>query len=216
MNSTVHTAEVLPPRAMLFLGIVALHAVLAYFFASSFTTAIIKILSPPMDAVIITDRPPPTPQSPPEPQPAIPEPAEFVVPEPILNIVDPEERVVESMTARIARDPVPYVPSQPPVVEEPIRLIGRNVMPNTQNYYPPHEIRTETEGATEVRACVDANGRLDGMPTVETSSGRASFDNAAVRVARDGRYARAMRGDTPVANCYRFRIIFSLGGSQGR
>jgi TonB family protein len=92
----------------------------------------------------------------------------------------------------------------------PIRLVGRNVLPNTDNYYPASEIRAEHEGSAEVQSCVDVNGRLDGLPTIQASSGRAPLDTAAIRLARDGKYARAMRGDTPVANCYRFRVTFTL------
>jgi TonB family protein len=92
----------------------------------------------------------------------------------------------------------------------PIRLVGRNVMPNTADYYPPQEIREGNEGTAEVRSCVDTSGKLDGTPNIETSSGRPSLDKAAVRLAKDGKYARAMRGDMPVPNCYRFRVTFTL------
>ena len=83
-------------------------------------------------------------------------------------------------------------------------------MPNTADYYPPGEIREGNEGTAEIRSCVDVNGKLDGTPTIAETSGRTPLDKAAVRLARDGKYARAMRGDTPVPNCYRFRVTFTL------
>ncbi len=98
----------------------------------------------------------------------------------------------------------------PPPTTPPIRLVGRNVMPNSADYYPANEIRMGKEGTAEVQSCVDVNGKLDGMPTIEATSGREPLDKAAIRLARDGKYARAMRGDTPVPNCYRFRVTFTL------
>lgn len=87
----------------------------------------------------------------------------------------------------------------------PIRLVGRNVIPNSEAYYPAHDRRLGREGTAEVQACVNPEGTLSSTPTVERSSGRAAFDHAAVRLVGDGRFAKAMRGDEPVPNCYRFR-----------
>jgi TonB family protein len=210
MNTTLHSAQVLPPRAMLFLGIVALHAVLAYFFASALLRTTISILSTsPIQVLDLPRENPPPVEHVPVEQPPLPTPTFFEVQKPEVAIVDSVDPETVMTTATF--DPIPVRPAEPAtVIEQPVRLIGRNVMPNTEDYYPPHERRLEMEGATEVRACVDTNGKLSGAPTVESSSGRESFDRAAVRVARDGRYARAVRGETPVANCYRFRVIFSM------
>jgi TonB family protein len=210
MNSTSRTAEVLPPRAMLFLGIVALHAVLAYFFADAFLKTTISIMKPErIQAVDLpAEKPKPVEQVPAE-QPTLPQPTTFEVPKPDWVIREPADP--ETAMASATFDPVPVRLAEPvTAIEQPVRLIGRHVMPNTEDYYPAHERRLEMEGATEVRACVDTNGKLSGTPTVEGSSGRESFDRAAIRVARDGRYARAVRGETPVSNCYRFRVIFSM------
>ncbi len=59
-------------------------------------------------------------------------------------------------------------------------------MPNTADYYPANEVRMGYEGTTEIRSCVNADGRLDGSPMVEATSGRPSLDKAAVRLAQDG------------------------------
>jgi TonB family protein len=211
MNSTPHTAEVLPPRAMLFLGIVALHAVLAYFFAQAFletTISIIRVNRIQAIDLPVEQKPPPVQQVPVE-QPTIPQPTLSEVPKPDWEIVMPADP--ETVMASATFEPVPVRPAEPLIATEPpVRLIGRHVMPNTEDYYPAHERRLGIEGATAVRACVDTDGKLSGAPTVESSSGRESFDRAAVRVARDGRYARAVRGETPVSNCYGFRVIFSM------
>lgn len=92
----------------------------------------------------------------------------------------------------------------------PIRQVGSNVLPNSADYYPPGLIREGVQGATSLRVCVDAQGVRQGEATIEQPSGNALLDRAAQDMARHGRYARAMQGDHPVGNCYRFRITFRI------
>ena len=207
MNPSIHTAQVLPPRAVLFLGVVALHGVFIYLFASGLIAQTVRILLPPpaIDFIDIKKQPPPTPPPPPyQPTTVI---AKVVDPlPPVLDINVPTENAITPPPEQVATpNPIPVPPA--PL---PIRLVGRNVMPNTADYYPPSQIRDGNQGITEIRSCVDPNGRLDGTPTVETSSGYEPLDKAAVRLAKDGKYARAFRGDVPVPNCYRFRVNFTL------
>lgn len=210
MNPSIHTAQVLPARAALFLGIVAFHGLLAYLFASGLirTTICILLPEPPMDVIDVKkDAPPPEGPTPPTATP-VTWTAKVVdtLPElPPINL-DPDTGTITLPGEPALSGPVTVEPPAPP----PIRLIGRNVMPSSEDYYPPSEIRAGHEGTAEVRSCVNESGRLDGTPTIEASSGRASLDSAAIRLARDGKYARAMRGDTPVPNCYRFRVTFTL------
>ena len=210
MNPSVQTSEVLPARAVLFLGILAFHVLLAYLFATGLIRTTVQMLAPPMDVTIIPDKttqPPQTPIDNPTPRPT----TLITVAEPTIRINEPEDSQVERLVAQTVPDPQPYTPAEPvSVAEQPLRMVGRNVMPNTEDYYPARDRRDGNEGTAQVRSCVNVNGRLDGTPTVESSSGRESLDSAAVRVARDGRYARAMQGDTPVPTCYRFRVTFTM------
>ena len=210
MNPSVHTAEVLPARAVLFLGILAFHVLLAYLFANGLIRATIQVLAPTMDVVPVPEKTKSDPQTQPE-NPTLQPTTVISMAEPLIDINPPVDPNVEPLQADTATNPQPYHPAEVvPIAEPSLRLVGRNVMPNTEDYYPARDRRDGNEGTAEVRSCVNANGRLDGTPTVESSSGRASLDNAAVRVARDGRYAKAMRGDTAVANCYRFRVTFTM------
>jgi TonB family protein len=210
MNPVVHTAEILPPRALLFLGIVALHAVFAWFLAKGLMVGITNYLAPvPIDASFVPERTPPPTQIPVEAPvlrapsieaPTPEEPWEIDVPtEPDTTLIATPELIPSSAGSGTIAPPA-----------EPIRLIGRNSLPNSADYYPPHLRRSLVEGSTQVRACVNEEGRLQGLPSVEQSSGTAALDNAAVRVARDGRYARSMQGEKAVPNCFRFRIVFTL------
>jgi protein TonB len=212
MNPSVHTAEVLPARAALFLGILAFHVLLAYLFANGLIQGVIHVLVPPTIEVIRLPEPLDPDTTPPPENPIPPPRTVIAMADPDIAINLPADPNVEPLQTEAPIDPQPYRPFVEPVrpAEPPLRLVGRNVMPNTEDYYPARDRRDGNEGTAEVRSCVNANGRLDGSPTVESSSGRESLDNAAVRVARDGRYAKAMRGDTPVPNCYRFRVTFTM------
>ncbi len=98
-----------------------------------------------------------------------------------------------------------------PPAPVPVRVLGQNRFPNSEDYYPAGERRLGIEGSATVRACVDENGTLvQGGPTVEQSSGNAHLDAGALNVARAGRYARSVQGATPVPNCFRFRVGFQI------
>lgn len=210
MNPSIHTAQVLPARAVLFLGIAGFHALLAYLFGSGLITQTIKILVPekPIEIIDVPPRPPietttPPPAGPTQFTARIDDPLPLP---PINPVVDPPlaSEPITTMTGSVG----PTAISSP--ITLPIRLVGRNVMPNTADYYPANEIRMGKEGTAEVESCVDVNGKLDGAPTIQATSGREPLDKAAIRLARDGKYARAVRGETPVPNCYRFRVTFTL------
>jgi len=59
----------------------------------------------------------------------------------------------------------------------------------------------------------EGSGEEPVAPAPPENVKREPLDKAAIRLARDGKYARAMRGDTPVPNCYRFRVTFTLNGA---
>ncbi len=210
MNQNVHTAEVLSPRAMLFLGIVAFHAVLAYFLSQGLMRATVNFLKPDMEGVIIPETrptPPPVERVIEEPKLLPTQPFEVPVPDDFV-VTEPSEPMFVAAETE-AREPVTVAQPVTPV-DPPVRLVGRNVFPNTDSYYPASDRRLGTEGTAVVRACVDGGGKLDGAATIETSSGSRSLDNAALRVARDARYARSMKGEIPVPNCHRFSVKFTL------
>ena len=209
-NPSIHTAQVLPARAVLFLGIIGLHVLFGYLFASGMIAMTVNWLRPPPDIELIRlPDPPPPPDTPRDPA-ATPTIFTASTPLPEIPLINPEPdtgTITLPPSTETIGGPIAAIPDPAPL---PIRLVGRNIMPSTADYYPSAEIRDGNEGTAEVRSCVDVNGRLDGTPTVEATSGRAPLDKAAVRLARDGKYARAMRGDTPVPNCYRFRVTFTL------
>jgi TonB family protein len=63
-------------------------------------------------------------------------------------------------------------------------------------------------GQPVVRVCVDSSGALVGEPQIATSSGKPQLDEAALQLAKKGRY-KATEGQTG-ADCFKYRVRFEL------
>jgi TonB family protein len=210
MRYEIHESAVLPPRAATFLAIAALHVAFAYLFMSGLAQSALQKFIPPPDIQLV-----PVPKPPPVAPPQVPPPT---YQNPVVQLPPPElpdlrvpDEPTTAPTVEFVPDPAPV--RDPPVTvvpPDPIVVMGAHRLPNTADYYPPAEIRAGIEGAADVRVCVDGNGRLQGAPTIQHSSGHSGLDRAATRVARDGRYARSTQGGRPVPNCHSFRIIFDV------
>ena len=66
--------------------------------------------------------------------------------------------------------------------------------------YPVQSRRLGEQGATQLRVCVDVQGRPE-RTNVVTSSGFERLDDAAREAVSGWRFAPARRGDTPVPAC---------------
>jgi periplasmic protein TonB len=81
----------------------------------------------------------------------------------------------------------------------------------TEDYYPPASIAMEEQGVSIVRVCVDAVGRINGQPTIQTTSGSKRLDQAAIRWARESlRFTPATENGAGVPACKGFRVNFNL------
>jgi protein TonB len=188
-------------------GIIGFHVVLVYLLASGLGATVMNYVSPPIDVLPLeeqkeVDVPPPP------PPPILEAMTKIDAVPPIVDVdVAPDG---PPLLTRTITDPPPVTP--PPVVAkpEPIRLVGKNVLPSSEDYYPPTARRDGAEGAANVQVCVDERGKRQGEPVVTQSSGDARLDKGAIALARDGRYARSMRGDAYVPNCFGFRVIFTM------
>jgi TonB family protein len=84
--------------------------------------------------------------------------------------------------------------------------------PTTDDYYPSIAKRLEEQGATTVRVCVGANGRLSSDPTVAQTSGSPRLDEGALLLAKagSGHYRPSTEDGRAVNACYSFRVRFAL------
>jgi periplasmic protein TonB len=207
-------AQVLPDsarRPLVLLAIAALHVLLIAALANGFAQRVFSALTQPT-VVRFYDQPSEKPHPPDLPTVAV-GPVRIVAlhPEKPTIEVPPIDPSPTSGGSSIVAPPlqpggaVTAATSVPP----PIVLLGRNQLPNTEDYYPAAARRREEQGAAQVRACVNAGGRLEGAQLVG-SSGHKLLDDAAIDVLRAGHYARATRAGEPIANCYDFRITFRI------
>jgi protein TonB len=186
-------------------GIVMLHGLLGYLLVTGLMRTVRVSPNTPLTGVVLE-----LPRKPPSLPPPAFKPDRLrtpIVVSPPLAVPEapPEPDAVRSVPVS------PFTPS-PPLARQadPIRVIGRHQLPDSQDYYPDELRRLRVQGATDTEVCVDERGVRRGEPRIEQSSGSDRLDIAALNVARHGRYARSVQGETPVANCYHFRIIFKL------
>jgi periplasmic protein TonB len=207
MSPSLVRAELLPSRTLVAGAIVALHIAVAYFLITGLIHQVLPPAEPRAQAQVLIENPP-VPQDPIIRPQVVPNPPRIAPP-----------RVPEAPLVRVEA-PVPAPPdgadlASPPeapaaAVPAGIHVLGRNQLPDTEEYYPAAKRRDGVEGAADVRVCVDAQGTRQGEPLLESSSGDADLDRGALNVVRHGRYARAVQAGEPVPNCYRFRITFRI------
>jgi TonB family protein len=208
MTGSMAHRTLVPPRITALTGIVALHVLIAYLLLTA-------LVQPPPGEAPSTRATVSVESNPPHVPPPIPLKNDAIdkVPRPPHELQVPKVDFTAEVSAEvpgIEGSAEPQGPVLPPVTPEPIRVLGKHWLPSSEAYYPPDLIRNGVQGGAQVRVCVDGAGRLADAPTLERSSGNARLDQAALNIARDGHYARAVRGDAPVPNCYRFHITFRL------
>jgi TonB family protein len=116
----------------------------------------------------------------------------------------PPQSVGGLMLKAVCSNPTPD--GQP---EPPLARIKRYA--NPVDHYPSTSIRSGEEGATTVKACVGPSGALLRPPEIVNSSGFPNLDGAAVRAAKDTRYAPAIENGAPAPeSCVEYKITFEL------
>jgi protein TonB len=203
MNYHFPQADFLSRRALAFSGIAAFHILIAYLLLTALVQAPPRKTDPHTVGIVLARAPEPPVKF------ADFRPSEhrtrILVPDP--ELLSPAENPSQ-MSAVIEQ--APSAGAAVVAAPAPVRVLGANQLPNSEDYYPPDMRRLNIQGATDVRVCVDAQGARVGEPTIEESSGFARLDTGAVNVAKHGRYARSMQGDTPVGNCFRIRVAFKI------
>lgn len=199
--------SLLSPRAAVFILILCLHALVIYALAAGLARRVLEEIAPPISVLVVESA---TPRQAPPPLPPV---RRFQAPKiesvpPLISIETPPD------TGAI-RDTSPRI-SEPPLA--PPREVSRIVggpgagFPNTEDYYPAASKRIGERGVVMVRVCVDATGRLNGIPTVTQSSGSVRLDEGALRLAQagSGHYRATTEDGRAVSSCYPFRIRFEL------
>ena len=205
MAAYVHDTSFFSRRAIVFLAIVGLHIFLAWMLASGLARKVVEVIAPPIETNLLEeleqrDEPPPPP------------PPEFE--RPPIEIPPPEVTIdipMESTTAitDVTTKPQPKTAPPPPAARAVVKASAVK-FPSTEDYYPAASIRLEEQGSVVVKTCVGPNGKLSEQPTVGTSSGSARLDEAAVKLARAGRFKAGSIDGVPTTDCFSTRVRFEL------
>ncbi|MEP7312093.1 MAG: energy transducer TonB [Pseudomonadota bacterium] len=210
MGVYVHDNQWATRRSIVFVGIILFHILLYWGVKSGFVGKALEAVAPPIETEIIEetvdDNAPPPPPPPEMERPPV------EIPPPVVDINIPVEAatntaLTNTTTERRPPPPAPVVAVAIPRVKA--KLNPRASQPDSEEYYPPSSKRLGEQGNTVVKSCIGENGRL-AEATVETSSGVARLDEAAVKFARALRYVAATENGKPVADCFSFRVRFQL------
>jgi TonB family protein len=191
--------------------IIGLHAVIIYGFATGLVPRVAAVIVP---SIVVIPDVPKTKEPPPLPPPTLEQhPFNVVIPEFPMN-PPPEQVGAQNLTTGPIVDPVP-VTSNPGT---PIRVVNRvlggpgKAFPNTDDFYPPTEIRMGRTGISTVQVCTDDKGRLTAAPTLAQSSGSAGLDEGALKLAKagSGHYRATTEDGRAVSSCYVFRVKFDI------
>jgi TonB family protein len=198
-------------RTLAFVLIVGVHGVLILVLANGLAHGFINVIPKGIEIGWMPEAPKN------QPPPLLPPPPKFSPP--VIEIPPPEGGVVyPTDDGHTIQAVIPGVeehllpPSPPPHTVN--RVLGGpgKAFPNTDDFYPPDAIRGGVSGAATVRTCVDDKGRLTAAPTLAQTSGSASLDAGALKLAKagSGHYRATTEDGHPVSSCYEFRIRFGF------
>lgn len=200
-------------RALTFGLVVSLHAAIFCGLIMA-RTEYFKPAEPPAIEPRVIDQPPPAPIKPEPPrfnhyidQPTSP---------PVLPPVEPtRDRIAPIISVdpnSVISQPPGSLASLPP--REAVRVQGGvgPGFPHPDDFYPDSSRRMEEQGATVLRVCVDAGGRLNAEPATSETSGSGRLDAAAIKLAKagSGHYRPTTEDGRPVPSCYPLKIRFQL------
>ena len=210
MGVYVHDNQWATRRSIVFVGIIVFHILLYWGVKSGFVGKALEAVAPPIETEIIEeavdDNTPPPPPPPEMERPPV------EVPPPVVDISIPVDAATSTAVTNVTTERQPPPPA--PVVATAVvrvapKLNPRSQQPDSEEYYPPSSKRLGEVGNVVVKSCIGDNGRLT-EATVETPSGVARLDEAALKYARALRYVAGTENGRPVASCFSFRVRFQL------
>jgi TonB family protein len=216
VSAYVEQASVMTGRQMVLVATIALHALVI---SGLLAMKVIPDLSVPDVPIKFVDYvPDQTP--PPEPPKPINRDADMKDGRTVVIQAPGDVAFPEAKNDGIVAEYRPDVPSGDGIVGDPpgnpphipvIRDLSYQVIRPTDEFYPSLSRQLAEQGTTVVRVCIGANGRMQGQPTVEATSGFRRLDTAAVDWARQAlRFSPATRDGVPVDACKGFRVRFKL------
>jgi protein TonB len=203
-----HDYSLFSRRTLAFVLIIGLHGMIILALANGIGHTLIAAIPPGLQVAPMPEvekSPPP----PPLPPPNFSRPVINIPPSEIPLYTPPDDALI-----------IPTLPAPPDdhlaPPTTPTHSVNRVVggpgraFPNTEDYYPFDARRRGEQGVATVLTCVDEKGRLTAAPKVTQTSGSASLDEGALKLAKagSGHYRATTEDGQPVSSCYPFRIRF--------
>ncbi len=207
-----HQDPYFSPRSVAIVLIIVLHVGIVYAFMTGLVPKAYAKLTQPMNVVPIAETPR---RNDPPPLQTV-NPSLRMNP---LNIPTPEfkfeDRAADVKEALVMQPDPPTGTGSASIPVPPVQQVTGGIgkgFPNPDDFYPAEAARNGQEGATVVQACVDRSGRLTAAPAVTRSSGTASLDAGALRLARagSGHYRPSTANGQPVDSCFELRFTFHM------
>ncbi|HEX4049253.1 MAG TPA: energy transducer TonB [Steroidobacteraceae bacterium] len=194
-------------RAIVFIAIIAFHALIIYAFATGLVTNGARIINTILQTNIIqTQKVQELPPPPPHVDLKVPPPVTVIAPEVQINIPVAPPPIHVAPVVKVAPAPIRVPPA--PIIGVSERGISE---PDTNDYYPDASRRNNEEGHGIVHICVDTRGRVADAK-VSVSTGHPMLDEAAVKLAKAYRFRPATQGGKPVPQCTGLPVRFTLTG----
>jgi len=202
-----HDSSYAQRRMVVFVWILAVHGFLIWAFASGLATRVVEFVAQPIETNIIdevkTDDVPPPPPPPELERP----PVQVVAPEITINLTPDAP---PPPIAAITTQPITPPPPRPVVASTSVKAVS---IPNPDDLYPATARNAGQEGRPVVTVCVSEASKLESVELADSSS-FPLLDEAAVRVAKGGRFKAATVEGKPVRQCVKLPIKFQLKKSS--
>jgi TonB family protein len=206
-----HDYSLFSRRTLAFVLIVGVHGVLILVLANGLSHGFVKLIPTGMQVGWVPEVPKNQP-APPLPPPPKFSPHVVEIPKTVVDLPYPTD------DTHIIREVIPQVEEHVAPPSTPQHSLNRvlggpgKAFPNTDDYYPFDARRRGEKGIATVRTCVDEKGRLTAAPTLAKTSGSASLDEGALKLAKagSGRYRATTEDGRPVSSCYEYLIRFEF------
>jgi len=199
----------LSKRAIVFVAIVVIHAIVIYAFASGLAQGGKRYIQTILQTnIIVTEKPKDLPPPPPPVDLKERPPVQVIAPDINITIpVDTPPPPITNVTTRAVPPPPKAAPPPPPTKLEP------TFRPDVNDYYPEQARRDGQEGRAVVKICVNLSGKVDSAEVI-TTSGNVLFDAAAIKVGKAMRFKPPTLEGKPMAGCGSLPVKFVLHGGN--
>jgi protein TonB len=196
-------------RAIVFVAILVIHAIVIYAFASGLAQGGKRYIQTILQTNIIqTEKPKDLPPPPPPVDLKERPPVQVIAPDINITVpVDTPPPPITNVTTKALPPPPKAAPPPPPTKLEIA------FKPDVNNYYPEQARRDGQEGRAVVKICINTGGKVESAE-MATSSGNPQFDEAAIKVGRAFRFKPPTQEGRPVATCVSLPVKFELHGGN--